>query len=85
MTDYRDTTVRHHLEDHIQRDSQLVCSCPICGEEITRDMLDGVQVTENRVVKCGELMYIELYHAKCEKKFQTTSNTNSPNFNRFDL
>ena len=55
-------------------------------------MLDGDRVSENKIIKFGNLMYIEFQHIKhldgsaaCGNKFHTTTLAKSPNLNRFDL
>ena len=42
-------------------------SCSVCDEPIYESQLDGETVDENRVYKCGELQYIELFHTKCQE------------------
>lgn len=46
-----------------------VCNCSYCEQPITRDQLDGTTVNEYRKYKCGELQYIELFHAACEEQY----------------
>ena len=44
-------------------------SCSVCDEPIYESQLDGETVHENRVYKCGELQYIELFHATCAYEY----------------
>ena len=49
--------------------NDIVCSCSVCDEPIYESQLDGETVDENRVYKCGELQYIELFHATCADEY----------------
>ena len=68
---YRDNGERVSLEKQ-QRKKQMndiVCGCSVCDGPIYESQLDGETVDENRVYKCGELQYIELFHATCAYEY----------------
>jgi len=48
--------------------NDIVCNCSVCERPIYESQLDGETVDENRVYKCGELQYIELFHTKCQEE-----------------
>ena len=42
-------------------EEKLICACAVCRQ----DVLEGQDLVDNFVYKCGELHYIELAHKQC--------------------
>jgi hypothetical protein len=61
--------VSHEKQQRKKQMNDIVCSCSVCDEPIYESQLDGETVDENRVYKCGELQYIELFHATCAEEY----------------
>lgn len=49
--------------------------CSICGEKLAHDLLPQ-ELAEHRVIKCGELSYIELAHRSCAVAEDAQDDTN---------
>lgn len=44
-----------------EKNGVFVCACCVCR----KDILEGQDIVDNEVYKCGELHYIELAHKNC--------------------
>jgi hypothetical protein len=59
----------HEKQQRKKQMNDIVCGCSVCDGPIYESQLDGETVDENRVYKCGELQYIELFHATCAYEY----------------
>mgnify|MGYP003134525319 CR=1 FL=1 len=47
-------------------EEKLICACAVCRQ----DVLEGQDLVDNFVYKCGELAYIELAHKECAPEWE---------------